>query len=577
MKIFTTIIICIFVLNLHAQNVGIGTTTPDVSAQLDINSISRGVLVPRMTQEQRNAIASPATGLLIFQTDYTAGFYYYTGAAWTAIAGSGSLTGWSTTGNAGTDSLVHFVGTTDLKPLVFKVNNHRAGFVGNNGNIFWGKGAGSGMPKGQGSIAIGSGALYYYTGDSSLVAIGDSVLFHNGQGASDPWESSGNSAIGTKALYANTTGYNNTANGYQSLYSNRRGYDNTATGNQSLYSNDEGYNNTATGTSSLYSNTWGRDNTAMGKQSLYSNEDGFENTASGYQSLYYNESGFQNTANGAWSLYSNTVGTDNTANGAWSLYSNTSGERNTTSGYQSLYSNIDGWDNSANGVWSLFSNTTGSNNTANGFYSLHSNTTGNYNTAVGYNALQYNQTGNYNIAIGSNSGTWSNYTAYENTISIGNHGWANGGSNQVLIGNASTVYIGGYKPWSVYSDARMKSDIKDDVKGIDFIMKLRPVSYYQRVDDMLAVTGNKRTMDFAGADDANHIRMNGFLAQEVEQAALETGYSFSGIHKVKSAEEAYSLSYETFVVPLVKAVQEQQELIRALQQEVKQLKEWLQK
>src|ERR1043165_5980463 len=85
--------IFIFYAEMRAQNTfpstgaaGIGTTTPAASSLLEIKSTSKGVLVPRMTQAQRNAIASPATGLLIFQTDKTPGFYYYSGAAWTAVS-----------------------------------------------------------------------------------------------------------------------------------------------------------------------------------------------------------------------------------------------------------------------------------------------------------------------------------------------------------------------------------------------------------------------------------------------------------------------------------------------------------
>src|SRR5262244_4446708 len=65
---------------------GIGTTTPDASSLLEIKSTSKGLLISRMTQTQRNAIASPATGLLIYQTDKTPGFYYYNGTAWTAVS-----------------------------------------------------------------------------------------------------------------------------------------------------------------------------------------------------------------------------------------------------------------------------------------------------------------------------------------------------------------------------------------------------------------------------------------------------------------------------------------------------------
>ena len=52
-----------------------------------------------------------------------------------------------------------------------------------------------------------------------------------------------------------------------------------------------------------------------------------------------------------------------------------------------------------------------------------------------------------------------------------------------------------------------------------------------------------------------------FLAQEVLTAAKESGYDFSGVQLPKNTSQLYSLSYETFVVPLVKAVQEQQTII----------------
>lgn len=67
--------------------VGIGTTTPNVSAILEIKSTTKGVLIPRMTQAQRNAITSPALGLLIFQIDGVTGFYYYN-RTWHALVPS---------------------------------------------------------------------------------------------------------------------------------------------------------------------------------------------------------------------------------------------------------------------------------------------------------------------------------------------------------------------------------------------------------------------------------------------------------------------------------------------------------
>src|SRR2546423_1281636 len=65
--------------------VGIGTSIPASSALLDLNSSTRGFLVPRMTTAQRTAIAAPALGLMVYQIDGTRGFYYYD-AGWKPVS-----------------------------------------------------------------------------------------------------------------------------------------------------------------------------------------------------------------------------------------------------------------------------------------------------------------------------------------------------------------------------------------------------------------------------------------------------------------------------------------------------------
>src|SRR4030095_14164702 len=101
-------------------------SSSDNSAMLDIKSNAKGLLIPRLTASQKNAIAAPATGLLIYQTDGTKGFYYFNGSIWTSLsATAGPLTGWSTTGNGGTDSSINFIGTSDLNPLVGKANGEQ--------------------------------------------------------------------------------------------------------------------------------------------------------------------------------------------------------------------------------------------------------------------------------------------------------------------------------------------------------------------------------------------------------------------------------------------------------------------
>lgn len=85
--VFQLSAICCF-----CQNVGIGTTSPHASAQLDVSSTTKGVLIPRMTDAEKNAITSPAPGLLIFNTN-TNSFQYYHLSSWVNISHSGIING----------------------------------------------------------------------------------------------------------------------------------------------------------------------------------------------------------------------------------------------------------------------------------------------------------------------------------------------------------------------------------------------------------------------------------------------------------------------------------------------------
>lgn len=73
-----------------AAQVGVGTAVADASAALDVVSTTKGFLPPRMTQAQRLAISTPATGLMVFQLDGTSGLYYYSGSAWIFIINGGT-------------------------------------------------------------------------------------------------------------------------------------------------------------------------------------------------------------------------------------------------------------------------------------------------------------------------------------------------------------------------------------------------------------------------------------------------------------------------------------------------------
>jgi hypothetical protein len=99
---------------------------------LDVVSTNKGVLIPRMTAAQRGAITLPAAGLLVYQTDAPAGFWYYDGATWRHL----TTGGWLLTGNTGTNAGTNFVGTTDAQALTFRTNNTPRFRIANGNQVF---------------------------------------------------------------------------------------------------------------------------------------------------------------------------------------------------------------------------------------------------------------------------------------------------------------------------------------------------------------------------------------------------------------------------------------------------------
>src|SRR5688500_1654043 len=148
--------------------------------------------------------------------------------------------------------------------------------------------------------------------------------------------------------------------------------------------------------------------------------------------------------------------------------------------------------------------------------------------------------------------------------------------SSVELGNTSITFIGGQVGFSTYSDARIKDNIQEDVPGLSFINRLRPVTYnlnIHRQNEMVLDDFRQNLPDWEGKYDIEKIKMTGFLAQEVEAAAIASGYEFSGLGKPADPNALYSLRYSDFVMPLVKAVQEQQTLIEKQNETIELLKE----
>ena len=698
-QLFYFLLIIFSASTASAQNVAINTdgSVANASAILDVKSTSKGILVPRMTTAQRITIASPATGLLVFDTD-TQSFWFYNGSAWTNLSAGGS-SGWALSGNNGTNPSTNFIGTTDDQPILFKVNNSQYGQLHSNGNVFWGKNAGISNTA-YSNIAIGTQALNSNTDRGNLIAIGDSALMNNGIGAPGGGFARYNTAIGSKALFANNTGYGNTAVGFRTLMNNTTGYYNLAIGQTALNANVDGYRNIGIGANALNSNTNGLLNIAMGNDALennttgdnniaigdlalnntttagtniaigsstlQANTSGYDNLGIGYNALRFNTTGIKNVAFGREALLNNTTASNNIGIGYHAMYYTTVGDSNVAIGSNALRDNVSSHantavgfeamanttisNNTAIGAQALYFNTLGESNTAIGAYALRKNTIGNQNIGVGYNALPNNTTGTNNISIGS-SGLQYNTTGSDNigigpsalssvstgTANIGIGYYAGGGvtsgdynvalgdfagnwaagqwgstaigseaenngynsstalglfsdntaSEQIMLGSSTITSVAAYADYTVLSDKRFKNNIRDDVHGLDFILKLKPVTYHYDMVKLHAFLGKDKKLAAMKDPDAiskwerlqsesmrnkEAIKYTGFLAQDVEDAAKETGYDFSGVHKPQNDKDHYGLAYSEFVVPLVKAVQEQQKMIDDQQKQIDELK-----
>jgi trimeric autotransporter adhesin len=375
-----------------------------------------------------------------------------------------------------------------------------------------------------------------------------------------------NNFFGTNAGKS-TTGLYNTAIGYYSMYSNTTGYYNTSNGYFALFANTTGYYNTANGAYALNSNTSGDYNTAAGYISMLNNTTGIDNSSYGAYSLSYNTTGFNNTAIGRDALYNNTIGNNNVAVGLDALYYNKTGVQNTAVGNFALNYNNENY------------------NTAIGYYALRGTTASEYNTAVGYNAGDSYDNGYNNVFVGANTDV--NGAGYYNVIAIG-QGTVCTDVNQARFGNSSTASIGGWANWTNVSDGRVKKNIKQNVPGLAFINKLQPITYNLDLDAADKIIQHVRKdstgkiiplsqKEIEARVAKEKILYTGFVAQDVEKAAKNLNYDFSGVDAAKNDKSLYGLRYSDFVVPLVKAVQELSKMNNAKDSEINNLETRLSK
>lgn len=341
MKRVTVFFCVLFMTTAATAQIGLGVTTPHPSAYFQINSTSKGVLLPRMTALQRLAIAPAATanGLLVFDTDSSA-FMYWSGSAWQKINYSSGGDLWKQNG-----------------PHIYN---------GNTGNV-------------------GIGTPFFITPAAKLQVYGGSVLCNKEfpaepSPASPPVSGAGRRMMWYVEKAAFRTGYVSNTNWDRDSvgnYSFATGYDTRAKGD---YSFSAGYINSSTG---QYASTLGWNNTASGQASLAM---GVFNTATGVYGA--TAIGFNNTASGNASLATG-VSVLASGDGAFATGSNTTASASSAfaGGSSSIasgqYSMAFGNGAAATAASSI---ALGSSNTSSGFNAFTANST---NTASGTSSAAF--------------------------------------------------------------------------------------------------------------------------------------------------------------------------------------------
>jgi hypothetical protein len=255
-------LILLFSMLVAAANGQVSITSnnsaPHPSAMLDVKSSTKGVLVPRMSTSDRNMIATPAKGLMVYDTTVNS-FFFFNGAAWLNISGS-------TTPNqitdADNDTKVQVEANADEDKIRFRTANFEQ-------LVLDGKSARLQSPGNSLFIGIDAGLNDDGTGNSNLF-----IGINTGK---DNVTGSGNTFIGQSAGRKNTT-HNNTFIGNSSGFNNTSGSGNTFVGETTGFNNSTGFSNTFIGATAGQVNTIGSANTFLGHAAGGLNVTGGNNT-----------------------------------------------------------------------------------------------------------------------------------------------------------------------------------------------------------------------------------------------------------------------------------------------------------
>lgn len=309
-------------------------------------------------------------------------------------------------------------------------------------------------------------------------------------------------------------------------------------------------------------------NVAVGVAALNGVTNGQLNVAVGWNALNGINTGTSNVAigNNAGALL--TSASFNTAVGAFALDNATGGSSNVALGYSALTADVTGSNNTSVGTSSGQALTSGYNNVFVGYLAGSAIDVGFSTVAVGSNALRSVVSSGYNVGVGEYAGRdttgqqntligyQAGYTlaAGDNNTIIGYNAVPSSttASNEITLGNSSIATLRcQVTSITALSDARDKKDVQNIPLGVDFIQRLRPVSFVWNTRDGAKV----------------NVPEFGFIAQELQSAQRDHGVTLPGlVHDINP--DRLEAAPGTLIPVLVKAVQELQAQIDALKQQL---------
>ncbi|RLD56059.1 MAG: hypothetical protein DRJ01_15775 [Bacteroidetes bacterium] len=389
-KQITFISVFLFAVQLSAQNIAITDEdgyTAKSTAMLDVNSNSKGMLVPRLSSTERIAIINPATGLMVFDTNLQC-FFYYNGTAWVNLLSASDYAG-------GTDASL-FAVVNQSGDTVFavypggvriNVDNSLGKISGSKGGFAVG-GFSSKLTDGQDYLRVTNDSVRIYVDDNPSNKLSGSKGGFAVGGFSSKKASSGNYLhltpdnyfIGHEAGMSIDEGLYNSFLGYKAGSQTDAGNQNVFFGYRAGMNNTYGNYNTFVGTDAGFSNTSGRSNICIG------NAAGLMNEYSSYTVMIGDSAGANNT-------YPYNIFIGNKAG-----IKNNDGRRNLFIGYMAGKENVSGGNNTYIGTFAADENT-GEQNTFVGYWSGGGRVIGDDNTFLGYRA-GVNSSGDGNVFIG---------------------------------------------------------------------------------------------------------------------------------------------------------------------------------